>query len=163
MGGWKARTVLTGAANGYFSGSLFLLGRGVVRSSPIAVVVYELPEGRIPRALPCSIIHLPHAACLKLEREEHSLLAPYEDTAIAGAVGGEGERGHVDGLDHGEGKALERGGRGWHDVDVPGLRLDDVELAIVVRGVDVVVGCMRGPRACGTEEGEAGEAMDHRV
>ena len=142
VSGWKRRAVLTGATDGYFGGS-FLLGRGIVLLvAVVAVVVHELPESRIPRALPRSVVHLPHSARLELEREERSLLAPYEHTAIAGAIRGEGERGHVDELGHGEGKALERGGRGWHDVDVPGLGLDDVELAIVVCGVDVVVvGC----------------------
>jgi hypothetical protein len=93
-------------------------------------------------------------AHLELEREEHSLLVPYADTEIAGAVGGEGERGYVDELGHGEGKALEQGDR----------RLDDVELAIVVCGVDVVVLVVwtRGPRVGGTEAGKVGD-MDHRV
>ena len=119
MSAWKGRAVLTGATDGYFGGS-FLLGRGIVLLvAVVAVVVHELPESRIPRALPRSVVHLPHSARLELEREERSLLAPYEHTAIAGAIRGEGERGHVDELGHGEGKALERGGRGWHDVDVP--------------------------------------------
>ena len=60
---------------------------------------------------PRSVIHLPHAARLEFEREEHSLLAPYTDTTIVSPIGGEGERGHVDKLGHGEGKVLERGGR----------------------------------------------------
>ena len=132
MGGWKGRAVLTGVADGYFVGSFLLGGGGVLLITIVTVVVHELPEGKIPWALHAASFTSLTRLVWSLSEKSAVSLRPTQ-TRRSRAPSELKEKG-----DMLTSSAMEKARR-WSGV--VGLRLDDVELAVVICGVDVEVIC----------------------